>query len=262
MNLTPFKIFRILLLLTILGAAAFYTKAQRLSSTAWLEPLDVVIFPINAEDSDEIEDYIHSLKDSDFAGIDRFTERESQYYEIISRMPTRTVLGPKLESAPPSSPSPNDHILSIIWWSMKLRYWAFQNTPDDLSNKNRVRMFVLYHKAVGGRRLKHSFGLNKGLIGVVHAFAAPEQAKQNNVVIAHELLHTVGATDKYGTNGEPVYPDGYAEPENDELYPQQYAEIMAGRIPISETESRMAISLRGCTIGEKTAQEINWLKQD
>ena len=46
-------------------------------------------------------------------------------------------------------------------------------------------------------QLAHSLGLQKGLIGVVNAFASSSQAAENNVVIAHELLHTVGATDKY-----------------------------------------------------------------
>ena len=57
-------------------------------------------------------------------------------------------------------------------------------------------------------------GLQKGLIGVVNAFASDEQAAQNNVVIAHELLHTVGATDKYDPRtNQPSHPDGYAEPD-------------------------------------------------
>ena len=52
-----------------------------------------------------------------------------------------------------------------------------------------------------------SHGLQKGLVGVVHAFADDTMTGSNAVVIAHELLHTVGASDKYDlTTGAPLYP--------------------------------------------------------
>ncbi len=43
----------------------------------------------------------------------------------------------------------------------------------------------------------HSLGLQAGLLGVVYAFADETLDAPNNVVIAHEVLHTLGATDKY-----------------------------------------------------------------
>jgi hypothetical protein len=71
---------------------------------------------------------------------------------------------------------------------------------------------------------------------VVNAFADSDHEGSNNVVIAHELLHTLGATDKYDPIGnQPLYPDGYANPQASPRLPQRRAEIMAGRIPISET---------------------------
>ena len=50
------------------------------------------------------------------------------------------------------------------------------------------------------------------------------------MVIAHEFLHTVGATDKYDPATEqPQFPDGYGEPQRVPLVPTGEAEIMAGR---------------------------------
>ncbi len=258
MTLTPFKIFRILLLLAILAATAFYTKAQRLSSTGWLEPLEIIIYPINADGKESTARYINQLKEGDFQSIDRFTAKQSKKYDILTKKPTITRLGNTVTKLPPKAPTPNDSALSNILWSMKFRLWAWQETPDDLSNKHRARMFVLYHTLTEGQRLEHSYGLNKGLLGLVNAFASKEQTAQNSIVITHEFFHTVGATDKYGPNGNPVFPEGYASLEN-QRYPQRRAEIMAGRIPISEGHSRMADSLRQCVVGKKTAQEINWL---
>ena len=109
------------------------------------------------------------------------------------------------------------------------------------------------------KHLQHSLGLDKGLLAIVHAFAAEDQEQQNNIVIAHELLHTVGATDKYNTNNQPVFPDGYANPEQTPLFPQFQAEIMAAKIPLSTSYSEMAENLSQCIIADKTAAEINWL---
>ncbi|RLA23877.1 MAG: hypothetical protein DRQ61_02530 [Gammaproteobacteria bacterium] len=259
MTLTPFKIFRILLLLTILAATAFYTKAQRLSSTGWLEPLNVVIYPINADGKRSTSQYIDQLKESHFQAIDRFTAKQSKKYDILTKKPTITRLGKSVTTLPPVAPAPGDSTISNIFWSMKFRFWAWQETPDELSNQHRARMFVLYHSPTGnGQPLDHSYGLNKGLLGLVNAYASNKQSAQNNIVITHELLHTVGATDKYGPDGHPLFPDGYAS-SSGQQYPQRHAEIMAGSIPLSEGRSRMADSLRQCVVGKKTAEEIKWL---
>jgi hypothetical protein len=87
--------------------------------------------------------------------------------------------------------------------------------------------------------------------------------EKNNVVLAHEILHTLGATDKYDLKtSSPLYPDGYADPEQEPLHPQEYAEIMGGRIAVSETEVAMPESLAYTVIGPKTAREIRWIGKD
>jgi hypothetical protein len=105
--------------------------------------------------------------------------------------------------------------------------------------------------------LENSVGMQKGMVGVVNAFADRRQTQTNNVVIAHEFLHTLGATDKYEpASGQPIYPAGYAEPERIPLLPQRYAEIMGGRIARSEEDAMMPMNLRYVVIGPETAQEI------
>jgi hypothetical protein len=81
----------------------------------------------------------------------------------------------------------------------------------------------------------------------------------NAVVIAHELLHTLGATDKYdpGTDA-PLFPDGYGDPDQRPLYPQAAAEIMAGRRMLSPARWEQPDSLDEVVIGRATALEIRW----
>jgi hypothetical protein len=97
------------------------------------------------------------------------------------------------------------------------------------------------------------------LLGIAHLFAAAHMAGSNQVVIAHELLHTLGATDKYDfATNQPRYPDGFAEPDRSPRYPQDFAELMGGRIPESASESRTPESLDQVLIGALTATEIGW----
>ena len=140
-----------------------------------------------------------------------------------------------------------------------MRYWAWRApvvgpAPD-------VKLFVLYHDPERSPALPHSTGLQKGLFAIVHAFADPAMMGSNDVVVAHELLHTLGATDKYDpATGQPVHPAGYAEPDREPLYPQAFAELMAGRTPTSSTQAETPESLRYVVVGPETAREIGWTR--
>jgi hypothetical protein len=134
---------------------------------------------------------------------------------------------------------------------------VYQQSGQLLPQLGKIKLFVLYHAPQDGVALEHSLGLQKGLIGVVHAFADPRQTRQNNIVIAHELLHTLGATDKYDAGGKPVYPQGYADPDLAQLMPRHQAEIMAGRLVNAAGRVVMPPGLEQCVIGAMTAHEIN-----
>lgn len=234
-----------------------FSAHQQIYSRLWHEPLDVVIYPINGDSTIETHNYIAALSNDSFTEIDQWIAREASRHGLAQPQPLRTVLGNPVKSVPPLLPQ-EPGMLNVVWWGLKLRYWVFRNTPDDHSNLRRIRVFVSYQQ--NSDDLPHSVGLQKGLIGVVHAFSLPEQSAQNNIVIAHEVLHTVGATDKYSWGGTPVFPDGYANPNRLPLYPQRYAEIMAGEIPTSTYSSYMAVSLKSTRINKITAKELAWIK--
>ncbi|HTS55144.1 MAG TPA: hypothetical protein VMH26_17875 [Burkholderiales bacterium] len=178
---------------------------------------------------------------------------------LALRTPVEMFLAPQVDRVPPLPPF-GGNAPQVILWSLQIRYWAWVNAAFD-GPKPHVRVFVLYHDPERVTRVGHSLGLQKGLIGVVNAFASPAQAARNDVVIAHELLHTLGATDKYDPRTNlPAFPDGYAEPERRPALPQTYGEIMAGRVPVTEDRAEMPDSLEDVLIGVKTAREINWVR--
>lgn len=259
MRLFSFKNFRILVLLIILASVANYVKDQKLVTQGWYKSLDIVVYPINPSNSPSVDRYIDALSLRSFSRIDNMVKRESKKYNIVSSVPTNTRLGQTLSKIPPPPPSPDSNILNIMMWSLKLRIWVWKNAPDEINDKHLIRMFVLYHDPSIMPQLQHSVGLQKGLVGIVNAYGVISQAIQNSMVIAHEFLHTVGASDKYDAQGNPIAPDGLGNPNQSPLYPQKNTEIMAGRRALSSSHAEMPNSFKRIVIGEKTAREIGWL---
>jgi hypothetical protein len=251
-----FRRLRILLLLGALAAALGLTWLERTMVRSWRAPLDVAVTPINGDGSLEAAKTIRALQASDFDDINAFLEREIARYGVKRVPATQITLLPQLQVRPPAPPR-DGNVLKTVWWSLKLRWWVYRQSGAWLPQIGRIKLFVLYHAPEDGVALAHSLGLQKGLIGVVHAFADSRQTRQNSIVIAHELLHTLGATDKYAANGTPIYPQGYVEPELPQSLPRYEAEIMAGRFVNGRGQLVMPRSLEQCVIGAMTASEIN-----
>lgn len=249
---------RVSVLLSFLLFTMIYSAYQMVYSRNWGAPLDVVIYPIAADGKTKVQDYINSLDGPKFRTIDFWMAQQAKAHGLPNPEPIKTRLGAQISDLPPAFPR-EPEAWSVLLWGLRMRWWSAVTTPSDPDLTWRsVKIYVVYHEGLPNKSLPHSLGLQKGLIGLVHAFASRAQTAQNNVVIAHELLHTVGATDKYDQYGSPLFPVGYANPARTPLFPQRSAEIMAGRIPLSRYNSVMAHSLRSSTIGPVTAQEINW----
>jgi hypothetical protein len=251
---------RIAVLLFILATVAQAAWLARSRTAAWNDTLRVVIYPINADGSSASTRYIAELRNGAFEPIEAFFRQEAGRYGVQLRNPVEVSVAPAVLAQPPAAPFGSGRP-EIILWSLRLRYWSYWNDTHQ-GAKPDVRIFVSYYDPAARPRLPHSTGLQKGLIGVVNAFARQDMDGSNNVVITHEVLHTFGASDKYDfANNRPLYPDGYADPHAVPLYPQVQAEIMAGRIPISETQGAIPAEMNEVAIGLKTAGEINWIKQ-
>jgi|SRR5450631_3023814 len=252
-----FKSLRILILLMVLLLVALTTWQDRYLSTRWHDPLYAAIYPIAADDSPVTRAYLAALDAERFKPIDRFFAREAERYHLNTSEPVKTRLRTELNVRPPQRPA-DAGILATALWSLRLRYWAWRVSGQSQEPED-IRLFVLYHDPALVPTVPHSLGLTKGLIGVVYAFSVPEMNGENNVVIAHELLHTVGATDKYSVvDDAPRFPDGYGDPTQAPLYPQLTAELMAGRRVLAPGKWQQAPSLDEVVIGSATAREIRW----
>ena len=250
---------RIAVLLGVLLLVAVTTCEDRLRSTAWRQPLYVSVYPIAADDSPVTRAYLAGLDAGRFEPIDRFFAAEARRYGLGIDDPVKTRLRPELHEGPPKRP-PGASLPATMLWSLRLRFWAWR-VSGHVKDPEDVRMFVLYHDPALSPSVPHSLGLEKGLIGVVYAFAVPVMDGGNDMVIAHELLHTLGATDKYDpADDAPRFPDGYGDPHQRPLYPQKFAELMAGRRMTTATSWEQPASLDEVLVGPATAREIRWLR--
>jgi hypothetical protein len=252
---------RILILLLVLLWAAVHTSFERYGSTRWKDPLWVGIFPVNADGTSAAQSYIDGITAEDFADINEFMAREAHRYGKLLAEPVHLVVYPQVRTLPPELDR-KVGVLGTVWWSLRLRWYAWRNADTHGRAPPHVRMFVLFHDPSALQTVPDSHGMQKGLIGVTHAFGSRHMARTNNVVIAHELLHTLGATDKYDySTGAPLFPIGFADPSRKPLYPQDETEIMAGRRAVSAQGAEMPEGLNTVVVGRATAVEIRWTKR-
>ena len=254
-----FKTIRITFLLLILAYIGIDTLLNNQRATDWKRSLRVVIYPINADGSEASKNYINQLSVSDFDNINLLLQTQAKKYKLDLSDPIRFDLANPITSKPPTLANTRS-VFTTIWWSIKMRYWAWKE--DNYSGpKPQIKAFALYFDPKTHTVLNHSTGLKKAKIALNNLFAGESQTAQNNVVLLHELLHTLGATDKYDlSNAYPNYPEGFADIAQQPLLPQTKAEIMGGRIPLSKTEAKIPPSLTDVVIGTQTAKEIGWLR--
>lgn len=252
---------RIAILLLILGIAAWSTLYDRLSTTDWDETLYVGLFPIDEADDEVASSYIAQLSTERIAEIENFLNDEAQRHGVALARAVQVELYPPVAEKPPERAA-NNNMLEDMWWSLKLRLYARRAARASGLPPPQIRIFVRYHDPSFNRSVPHSVGMQKGLVGVVHAFADREMTRTNNVVITHEILHTLGASDKYDPRTlAPLFPIGYADPDREPLYPQTLTEIMAGRVAVDSHTFEMPESLDEVRVGPATALEIRWKSQ-
>ena len=249
--------FRILVLLMILFGIAFSMWREKVRIQEWTSTVHVAVFPINADGSAAAQEYINSLNAKSFTPLDNFVQEEARRYGLSLLWPVTVTFGPVMQTLPPPFPT-EQSLLNNVAWSLKLRWWSWRNTPEAKIPPT-IRLYLLYFDPENLERVPDSVGLERGRIGIIHLYASKRQTSSNHVVTMHELMHTLGATDKYNLfDNQPVFPLGYGEPEKNPRYPQHFAEIMGGRIALSPTQSRIPISLHETLIGPLTAAEIGW----
>jgi hypothetical protein len=255
---TFFGWFRLLVLLAILSFVALNAWFDRALTTDWDLPLRVTVYPIASPGDSDVARYAARLTADDFADVARFFAQEAETYGVELEEPVRIRVSHAVQSAPPDRAN-DAGFLTTALWSLRMRWWAWRVAANDPLPPPDIQVFALYQQASPGVALPDSVGLAKGLLAIANLYAVATASGTNQIVVAHELMHTLGATDKYDLrSGFPLVPDGLGEPDQRPTFPQRYGEIMAGRVALAPDRAAMPDDLDDVVVGAATAREIGW----
>lgn len=250
---------RLALLVGVLLFVALGAWLDRVRSRDWDAPLRVTIYPAPGTQDDSVSAYVRALQAEDFAALPEFFAREAARFGLALDEPIRVRVSHAAPEPPPALPA-RPGMLTVMGWSLRLRAHAARVVWRDPLPPPDVQLFATY-APLDDRGLPDSVGLSKGLVAVAHLYGDRAAAGSNAVVLAHELLHTLGARDKYARgSGHPLEPVGLGEPELAPRYPQRLAEIMAGRIALDAHRATVPGSLDDVVVGPVTAREIGWTR--
>jgi hypothetical protein len=250
---------RLAILIAVLLFVALGAWLDRSRSRDWNDTLRITVYPISESTDAGVRAYTTALQAEDFADVEAFFVDEASGYDITLAQPVRVRVSHAAKELPPALPD-RPGPLTIALWSLRLRYFAARTAWHDPLPRPDIQVFALYSPlAPGAAAMPDSVGLSKGLIAVTHLYGDADAAGSNQVVLAHEVLHTLGATDKYDfATGQPLVPAGLGEPDRKPMYPQPFGEIMAGRIATGARDAVIADGLEQMLVGPATALEIGW----
>jgi len=254
--MTRAKQIRVLLLLMLLTPLVYAFSMPSNPAPSWDRTKIIAIYPYNADGSEAAENYINALQASDFQIIEDYLQDQARAYAMPLSKPFEIRLGNPV-AVSPEMPPPNASSLDQLAWALKLRWWHWR--LDTQSLQPDIVIVARLQSDRGGPMRLHSIGMPNPRLALVNLIADTDYHSSNLVTLTHELLHTVGANDHYdGPTGFPAWPEGFAQPDQKPLYPQAFAELMAGRIPLNDEIAREARSLNETMIGLRTAVDIGW----
>jgi hypothetical protein len=250
---TRWKRMRVAVLLTLLvGIATWGALRQRKLErrTEWKKTLRISVVLVSTEPvaGDVTAAWERGLED-----LDTWFREEASRRELPLEVPVHFELAPKPAIAEvPSEPEAGaSDWRDAIALRSKLKSLAESGHPGLFD----VRLIVALRK--NDTRRVEGMGEAGGTIGLVDGNAGDTELTLELVALAHELLHCLGAQDAYDEQGHAL-PRGIVEPERD--FPQRFAEVMVGEVPLAPGQGRIPRSLDEVRIGDETAREVGWLK--
>jgi hypothetical protein len=247
------------LLATLLLVLAWgvHDWSERRARTAWRRPVRVALVlverePVAAAVLARLTARSFELERRLAREYARHSGRDFTPVELVVRGPVRAA------DLPPSFEG--EGALDLVTQSLRLWRWTSALDSDarvELGYDSRIYL-VLKPATAQGPAFVEGESEYRGRVGVAQADIRGDTIDFALFVAAHELLHTLGAVDKYDAAGRASFPQGFADPGRTPLFPQPGAEVMARNVPIAVGSERPPESLDELFVGEATARELGW----
>lgn len=244
------KRLRVAVLLVVLGGVAAFAYSKHRAQTSrhsWLRPLRVSVVLVSAAPVTTAE---RAAWAEGTQRLQQWFSREAARQDVRLDTPVVVTLAPEVVVADaPRPPDATGDWLTDSKAALDFRSQLEALAPDD----GTVRVLVAL-RSRGGHRVE-GVGEASGSVGLVEGTLGDTKLTLELLAIAHEVLHLLGARDGYDEHGHAL-PRGIVEP--DRGFPQRFAEVMVGEVPLSATDGRVPEALDEVRLGEVTAKEIGW----
>jgi hypothetical protein len=252
---------RVTLLLAVLVVVALYAwrdVTRRKARNDWKRTLDVAI--VLVRDGAVSEPALGALR-SETRSLEAALERENARYRRDSLRPFAFVAFGPVPLGRTVPEAQNDGLVAAAKYAWQLsRFTSDIDTRAGVPSRGFDARIYVVVRAPSGRGLVEGASEHGGRVGVALSELDESTVGLTAFVAAHELFHTLGATDRYGPDGRTSIPDGLAEPDRQPVFPQDYAELMARNRPLDASREVPPSSLDELRVGEKTAAEVGWTR--
>lgn len=189
--------------------------------------------------------------------FERYNEGQSVRVELHVSGPFQVAIDP------PDVYDPDASTATLMWRSLQYHRY-FEKLAEGLGvdfEDYDARMVAVFVSGDHDAQIEAGSMASRGRrFGVVYLNLAHLDYTYSALTLLHEIGHTFGATDKYDADSFlAVWPQGYADPTRTPAFPQEYAELMAGDIPVTEQDEQEIGSTDQVRIGVKSAEEMGWL---
>lgn len=250
---------RVAVLLAILAGVLLYAwrdVRSRALRNDWTRTLDVALVVVAADLDPDLAAALRAraevLEDVLAAEMERHRSGGPRPFDV------EVAVAPVALAAPAP---PEEGLAEAARFAWDLH--GFTSAADDaaaLAGRHDARIYLLARppSTSSRRRAIEGLGQQGGRIGVIEVELDETMVDLALFVATHELMHTLGAGDRYDTEGHPLVPEGLADPERVPLFPQEAAEIMARHRAVTPHRSVPPESLDELVVGDATAHEIGW----
>ena len=259
---TTFYRARVSILLFVLACVVLYAWRdirRRNTRNNWDRTLDVALIVVRAA---PVEDSLTAAITERIPALEDTLEAEMRRYRQSGPRPFHfTVLGPVDVSQGPPTPA-DDGLIAAAKQSWDLsRYLSPIDSKIGIKvSQYDARVYVIVRPSTNTKNVIEGASEQGGRVGVVQVELDGGMIDFALFVTTHEMFHTLGATDRYAADGSIVIPEGLADPEQQPLYPQKQAELMARLRALSPSSGAPPDRLSDLSVGERTAKEIGWIK--
>jgi hypothetical protein len=255
--------FRVAVLLTILAGVVVYAAldyVQRHARRQWQRPLHIAMVLLESGPLDPVA--LHTFQGR-VQQLEAVLEAEYERYGGAFRPVLFQQFGPVPERAVPPLADPDPSFWEPLLFSLRLWQYARQSDREAglLGGHADGKIYVRLSPPRSLRRARvEGLGQDGGRIAVASIELSEHSVDFGLFVIAHELFHLLGASDRYAADGKAVIPEGLGEPELEPRYPQRSVEVMARGRVLSPGDEVPPSHLDELRVGPMTATEIGWAR--